>query len=286
MALIVEDGTGLNNADAYVSVAYASAYHAALANDEWAAATLPRATFTARRQAVALETVTVGGVTLQFVDDAPAADEVRIGSTIAETLANVLAALVFDPSKEGTAYVNTTTFTGEVSGSVSGNSLTLTATAPGASIAVSGYLTSSPNTGPSSLQVPTSVEASIRKATQYIEATYGQRFYGVRKTDAQALSWPRTDAYNDDDVRIDEASVPRAVAEATCEVALTVVKGGLVLTDVQPDSGASLTSESVSVGGLSVSQSFASPRDSHTRMPKVDALLRGVAAPAGTLVRG
>lgn len=37
MSLIVEDGTGLLDADAYVSVATATAYHAAMGNTAWAA---------------------------------------------------------------------------------------------------------------------------------------------------------------------------------------------------------------------------------------------------------
>lgn len=35
--LIVEDGTGIANADSYVSVAEADAYHVAFGNDLWAA---------------------------------------------------------------------------------------------------------------------------------------------------------------------------------------------------------------------------------------------------------
>lgn len=35
MALIVEDGTGLSNAESYISVADANAYHTARANDAW-----------------------------------------------------------------------------------------------------------------------------------------------------------------------------------------------------------------------------------------------------------
>ena len=36
MALVVEDGTGLSNADSYVSVEEADAYHLLYGNDEWA----------------------------------------------------------------------------------------------------------------------------------------------------------------------------------------------------------------------------------------------------------
>lgn len=38
MALIVEDGSGMTNADAFISVEYADAYHAAMGNAEWTGA--------------------------------------------------------------------------------------------------------------------------------------------------------------------------------------------------------------------------------------------------------
>ena len=39
MALVVEDGTGLSNANSYISVAEADTYHSNRGNTEWAAAT-------------------------------------------------------------------------------------------------------------------------------------------------------------------------------------------------------------------------------------------------------
>lgn len=41
MTLIVEDGTGLQDANGYISVAYADAYHAARGNDAWVALLAP-----------------------------------------------------------------------------------------------------------------------------------------------------------------------------------------------------------------------------------------------------
>lgn len=288
MELTVENGTGLSGADSYASIASANAYHAALGNDEWRAASLPTATFTARRQPNENETATVGGVTLTFVASSPAADEVKIGATIAETLANLAAALTYDVSAIDVKFGAGTTFDDSYTASASGNSLTITARSQSDASELDGYLSaSSPNSITSAfLAVPESARAALRKATQYIDATYGQRFYGEKKTQGQALAWPRSYAMDGDGFTIDDESVPEAVVQATCEAALTIVRGGLVLTDVQPDSGASLTSESVSLGSISISQSFASPRDPHTRMPKVEALLAAVAVSGGTLLRG
>ncbi|MBF0374875.1 MAG: hypothetical protein HQL39_15825, partial [Alphaproteobacteria bacterium] len=41
MSLIVEDGSGLSDANAYVSLAYADGYHALRGNAAWAAAGQP-----------------------------------------------------------------------------------------------------------------------------------------------------------------------------------------------------------------------------------------------------
>tara|TARA_R110000851_G_scaffold12997_5_gene44701 strand:- start:10397 stop:10939 length:543 start_codon:yes stop_codon:yes gene_type:complete len=51
MALTVEDGTGVAGADSYISVAYATAYHANLGNDKW--------TFLSGSQEVALRVATL-----------------------------------------------------------------------------------------------------------------------------------------------------------------------------------------------------------------------------------
>ncbi|MBA8886157.1 hypothetical protein FHW12_000348 [Dokdonella fugitiva] len=51
MTLIVEDGTGLPNAETYVSVADADAYHLAMSNAAWAAAPTPAKEGALRRAA-------------------------------------------------------------------------------------------------------------------------------------------------------------------------------------------------------------------------------------------
>lgn len=56
MALIVEDGTGLPNADSYQSVAGASAYHLAMGNSEWSAATEPQQEAALRRATQYMDT--------------------------------------------------------------------------------------------------------------------------------------------------------------------------------------------------------------------------------------
>lgn len=57
MALVTEDGTGLSNAESYVSLADATTRHAALGNADWAAA----ASDTVREQALRRATVYMEG---------------------------------------------------------------------------------------------------------------------------------------------------------------------------------------------------------------------------------
>lgn len=58
MALVTEDGTGLSNAESYVSLADATTRHAALGNADWAAA----ASDTVREQALRRATAYMEGV--------------------------------------------------------------------------------------------------------------------------------------------------------------------------------------------------------------------------------
>ena len=72
-------------------------------------------------------------------------------------------------------------------------------------------------------------EAALRKATDYITATYRDRWEGVRYTEDQALDWPRFGVIRDSwAVVYDE--VPVEVARACAELALKSSSG-----DLNPD---------------------------------------------------
>lgn len=66
------------------------------------------------------------------------------------------------------------------------------------------------------------LEAAIRRATAYLDATYGERFIGEAATADQALEWPRAGAYYrkkllpDDDIplKVKQASFAAAFLEA------------------------------------------------------------------------
>jgi hypothetical protein len=62
-------------------------------------------------------------------------------------------------------------------------------------------------------------EAALRKATEYMIATYRSRWQGTRKTEDQALCWPRYDVTVEWYLVADD-SVPEIVKRACCELAL------------------------------------------------------------------
>lgn len=61
-------------------------------------------------------------------------------------------------------------------------------------------------------------EAALVMATRLINGQF--QFNGVKATDAQALQWPREDCHDPDgDEALPADAVPKAVMEATCELA-------------------------------------------------------------------
>jgi hypothetical protein len=70
-------------------------------------------------------------------------------------------------------------------------------------------------------------EAALRKATDYMTATYRDRWEGVRYTEDQALDWPRSGVVRDSwAVGYDE--VPTEVARACAELALKAASATLL----------------------------------------------------------
>src|SRR5208283_1288996 len=84
------------------------------------------------------QTVTVGGTTYTFTTSPLAgnspADTVMVGADVQSTLANLMAAINFDPSQKGTAYSSATTAanTSAIASNPTASSLTLTAIPIGA----------------------------------------------------------------------------------------------------------------------------------------------------------
>lgn len=106
-------------------------------------------------------------------------------------------------------------------------------------------------------------EAALRKATEYMVNTYRNRWQGTRKTENQALCWPRYSVVVEGYL-IDDASVPEIVKRACAELALKASAA-----DLAPDLTQGVISEQV--GPIAVTYDKNSPQA--TRYRAIDAML-------------
>lgn len=126
-------------------------------------------------------------------------------------------------------------------------------------------------------------ETALREATDYVDRFYGAVWVGTRKTTTQRLYWPRYDAWVDD-VLLDSTILPRPLKEAVAELALRHISEGSA--GLMPDISEPgvIASESVSVGPVSESKSYAGGKSQVKDFRKVR-LLVGPLIGAGRLMR-
>jgi len=121
------------------------------------------------------------------------------------------------------------------------------------------------------------VQAMLVAASDYIDAKFGRRFRGYRKTKAQPLQWPRTNAIDRDGYLLE--GVPRQVATAASELGLRVHHYGALIPDAPraapsqdftnasaittgaPQATGVITSSTDRVGDISQQRGYASHTD-------------------------
>lgn len=130
-------------------------------------------------------------------------------------------------------------------------------------------------------------EAALRRATQWIDMTYCQRFKGHRTYPAtpQALEWPRYEVWIEALQRYTIiGEIPAAIVSATCEAAIReYATPGCLSKDNDPRGKIS----SYQAGSVSVSYTTSSA--SASQFPKIDAILAPLMARSslvGRAVRG
>jgi hypothetical protein len=85
-------------------------------------------------------------------------------------------------------------------------------------------------------QLTAAVTAAIVRATDYVDKRFGRRFRGDKMSQQQALEWPRSDAYTDEDYLL--TGVPVVLKRAIAEYALLSIQLGRDLAPVPaPDYG-------------------------------------------------
>lgn len=122
-------------------------------------------------------------------------------------------------------------------------------------------------------------EAALRRATMYIDGTYGGRFIGEVVASDQALEWPRKDAiYRGKELMHD--IIPAKVVAATCEAAFIEASNpDSLIADFAGQSGQVVREK---VGDLEVQYSDAKGQDLGSVTPMfsvIDGLLLGLIAP-------
>lgn len=69
-------------------------------------------------------------------------------------------------------------------------------------------------------------EEALRRASDYFEQVYGQRFNGERVNGTQALSWPRNSVYMNG-YTLSSTTIPSLVINASAELAYKSAQGNL-----------------------------------------------------------
>lgn len=130
-------------------------------------------------------------------------------------------------------------------------------------------------------------EAALRQATTYLQDKYGGSWRGSQSSSTQALAWPRggvTDANTGFGYDSDE--MPRGLRDATAEVSLRRLQG----VSLRPDIGAGtdgISASSISIGPISINDTFAGTQASYPRFPEVESKVRPLlsSTPGGVIVR-
>lgn len=130
-------------------------------------------------------------------------------------------------------------------------------------------------------------QIALVEASKYITDTYGANWRGSVTSTTQALDWPRGGVIDGDtQIQYDSDVIPTRLNEATSELAVRRIAG----TDLRPDMDASadsVSSSTVSVGGVSISETFAGVQSGAPRFLVVEHRLRSLVAAGmgGSMVR-
>jgi len=273
--LIVENGTGLPNSNSYCDSAYVSGYLTGSDLTAWLDAGRASITVEFTSNATNAQSIVVGATTYTLTSGSlDAANKVRLGASLAETLNNLQAALEA-VAGVGIRFASGTTanagfrlrpdgirgvFTAVQGGSAS-NGLQIDAVGwVGLYTAVNG--------------TDAAQETALIRGASEMERRWASRWDGERAVRGQRLSWPRRWTTDLDGYDIPTMVVPDPVKQANAELALVALRYDLS-APITPDTSATIVSSSVSVGPISVSESLAGGGKSSTYVdvPKATQIL-------------
>lgn len=129
----------------------------------------------------------------------------------------------------------------------------------------------------------TEKEAALIKATDYIDGRFGARFVGIKKTEVQALEWPRLETVASGiPIKLKYACMEYAIRALTKPLApdLAVDGSGLSVVATKKKVGPIETEFAVAQSGLGATPMLFKP------YPAADMLLRGMVSSARQVIRG
>jgi len=286
--IVVETGEGLTNSNSYASVAEGTTFHTLNGTLSTWIDQKGSTTIQFYNQPTNGQTVTIGSTVYTFKSTLASSGDVKIGTTLAETVANLTAAINWT-GQTGVQYLGSTADP-LVSASLTDTTITVQALVGGSSnssITVSSVLTL-PNKVTSGTLAggADSRELALIQATSYLDQNYKGRWLERRTDLDQALDWPRAFVDDLDGYRIDSNVVPKQVKDACAYVAGLILQGeellGVVTTD---ESG--IASQSIEVGPIkeSITYKGGGKRVSNS-YPKVDAMLAPVLGSSNRIYLG
>ncbi len=127
-------------------------------------------------------------------------------------------------------------------------------------------------------------EKALRLATQYLDVQYCNRWKGYRANEGQALTWPRTYAYDDDGYSYDSNEIPQRLKNACAELALRVIQGDTLLDDISKPG--TIKSKSVKVGPIEKTTEYMGGLSPVKKYPLIEGQLKPIIVSGRVVERG
>jgi hypothetical protein len=117
----------------------------------------------------------------------------------------------------------------------------------------------------------TQKEQALRRATEFLDRYYGDRWLGEKTTQPQALDWPRV-GVTEDGWLISSEEIPRRVQRATFEAAYLDISG----VEIEPDNeeSSNLRMLETNIGSMEVTKEWGGTASDPQMFTKVNGLLK------------
>ena len=115
-------------------------------------------------------------------------------------------------------------------------------------------------------------EVALRRATEWIDITFRERWKGRRNKEEQSLAWPRTNVVDSDGFSVDTDIVHQDVKDATAEMAVRAIVSDLFVIDSAPSGAIKRTRDKV--GPLETEVEYAGSASQRKKYDQVERMVR------------